>query len=467
MTDKGDLDEKLNRMTQTPVEKLVCSLALPTITIMLISALYNTADTYFVGSLGTSATAAVGVSFSLMNIIQAVGFFFGHGAGNSISRELGAQNFEKASKLASTGFFTSLIVGVLISIVGLLLLNPLALMLGATETILPYAKDYLFYILIGTPWMAASLMLNNLLRFQGSAVYGMIGMVSGAVLNVALDPLFIFVLRMGVGGAALATMISQFVSFLLLLIGCTRKGNISIRFKDFSPKFEFYKEIVRGGSPSLFRQGLASVATICLNHVAGGYGDAAIAAISIVQRVTMIANSALIGFGQGFQPVCGFNYGAKLYERVKRAFWFCVKVSTAVLTVLGAIAFIFAPQIIMIFRRDDPSVVEIGTLALRLQCVTFPLMGWSTMNNMMMQTIGHAFKASLLAVARQGLFFLPFLFILTGGMGLLGLQMTQPAADIATFLLSIPLARSTLRGMKAAQNAQKLMKEHPPAAGEA
>ncbi|MCL1941406.1 MAG: MATE family efflux transporter, partial [Synergistaceae bacterium] len=274
-------------MTETPVERLVCSMAVPTITIMLISALYNMADTYFVGRIGTWATAAVGVSFSLMMLIQAMGFFFGQGSGNYISRQMGAQNWDAASAMAATGFLTSIIAGVLLTALGLVFLEPIARLLGATETILSHTCDYLFYIFIGAPWMSGALVLNNTLRYQGSANYGMMGMISGAVLNVVLDPLFIFVFGMGVSGAALATIISQFVSCCLLLVGCSRKGNIRISVHKFYPRISFYKEMVRGGLPSLFRQGFATISTICLNHVAGGYGVAVIAAVSIVQRVTI------------------------------------------------------------------------------------------------------------------------------------------------------------------------------------
>ena len=447
LTNNGGLDEKYIRMTETPVERLVCGLAVPTITIMLISAIYNAADTYFVGWIGTNATAAVGVSFPLMTLIQAIGFFFGHGAGNYISRKMGEQNWDVASTMAATGFMSSILTGVSLGLLGLVYLEPLALSLGATREILQYTCDYLFYILIGFPWMAGSLVLNNMLRFQGSAAYGMIGMISGAVLNIILDPLFIFVFDMGVSGAALATMISQLVSCCLLLVGCTGKGAVSINLRRFSTRLVFYKEIIRGGLPSLFRQGFVSIATICLNHVAASYGVAVIAAISIVQRVTIFASFALIGFGQGFQPVCGFNYGAKRYDRVKRAFWFCVKLSTVVLLLFSIAGYIYASQIIALFRRDDLEVIQVGALALRFQCLSFPLTGWVIMNNMMLQTIGKAFHASLLALARQGLFLLPVLFILTPYLGVLGIQMSQPIADVATFLLTIPIGLSALKEM--------------------
>jgi putative MATE family efflux protein len=350
--------------------------------------------------------------------------------------------------MAATGFVSALIGGVLLAVAGSVFMEPLARLLGATDAILPRSLAYMRFILIGAPWMSASLTLNNLLRYQGNAFYGMIGMVSGAVVNIGLDPLLIFVFNMGVGGAALATMLSQFVSFCLLLFGCSRKGNIQIHLRNFSPSAARYKEILRGGLPSLCRQGLAGVATIGLNQFAGGFSVAAIAAVSIVQRTMMFAASALIGFGQGFQPVCGFNYGAKLYSRVRKAFWFCVKLGTAILVVLSVFGFLFAPQIMAVFRKDDAEVIRIGVLAMRLQCSVFPLLAWVTMQNMMMQTMGKAGRASILATARQGLFLLPMLFLLVPAFGLIGLQISPPIADFGTFLLSLPLGFSVLRELK-------------------
>lgn len=441
-------NDRFLQMTETPIEKLVCQLAVPTIISMLISALYNMADTYFVGQVGTSATAAVGVVFSLMAIIQAIGFFFGHGSGNCISRMLGAQRTQDAAKMAATGFFSSFLCGTAIAVVGLIFLEPLARLLGATPTILPHACEYMRYILLGTPFMTGVFTLNNQLRFQGNAVYGMIGIISGAVLNVALDPLFIFVFDMGVGGAGLATMLSQAISCVLLFIGCMQKGGIPIKLSNFSLDPALYREIVRGGLPSLFRQGLASVSVMFLNHLSGNYGDAAIAAMSIVSRTVNFAGSVLIGFGQGFQPVCGFNYGAGRYDRVKKAFWFCVKSSFVALLLIAVTGFLFAPQVIAVFRRDDPEVIRIGALAFRLQCLSFPMTGWVVMSNMMLQTIGKTARASLLAVSRQGLFFLPALAILTPLLGLLGIQLCQTVADVASFALALPLTIGVLREMQ-------------------
>jgi putative MATE family efflux protein len=445
--DKRPQDAKFAMMTETPVERLVVRMAIPTIVTMMISSLYNMADTFFVGTVGTSATAAVGISFSLMAVIQAIGFLFGQGSGNYISRQMGANDYEGASAMAATALYTSLIAGGVIAVFCLIFLEPLAVMLGSTETTMDYACDYLRYILLGAPFMTASFVLNNQLRFQGSAVYGMVGITVGAVLNIALDPLLIIVFDMEVAGAALATMISQIVSSVILFIACMRNGGISIHPRSFAPKPALYYEMIRGGMPSLLRQGLMSVATLFLNRIAGNYGDAAIAAMSISARVTMFANSALLGFGQGFQPVCGFNYGAKRYDRVRGAFWFSVKVTTGVIFAFCIVIFIFATDIVGVFR-DDAEVIRIGSLALRAQSLAFPLVGWVIINNMMLQTIGKSAKASILAFARQGLFFVPFLFILTAAFGLFGLQICPPCADVATFILSVPFGKSVLAELK-------------------
>ncbi len=441
-------EQKFKYMTEEPIPKLVCSLAVPTIISMLITSFYNMVDTFFVGKINTQATAAVGVVFSLMAIIQAVGFFFGHGSGNYISRQLGARNTQEASKMAAFGFFGALASGCVLMILGLIFIEPLAYVLGSTETILPYTIDYLRYILIGAPYMTASLVLNNQLRFQGNAAYGMVGIVVGAVVNIVLDPILIFVLDMGIAGAALATIISQFISFVLLLWMSVRAPGIHIQWKNLELKFYYFKEVVRGGFPSLCRQGLASVAGIALNLAAGIYGDAAIAGMSIVSRITMLAFSVLLGFGQGFQPVCGFNYGAKKYDRVREAFFFCLKYSTIFLFVVSVLGYINAPMLVSLFRKGDPDVIEVGIAALRYMCISFTLTGGMVMSNMLLQSIGKAFEASFLSAARQGLFFLPLIFVLPRFLGLQGIEMCQMISDILTFCIAMPMSLRALRQMK-------------------
>ena len=440
-------EQKYIKMTTTPVEKLICSLAGPTIVSMLVTSFYNMADTFFVGKIGTSATGAVGIVFSVMAIIQAFGFFFGHGSGNYVSRKLGEKDFEEASRMAATGFVSAFLAGLVIMIVGLIFLEPLCYLLGATPTILPHAKSYLRIILIGAPYMTAALVLNNQLRFQGSAFYGMIGITSGAVLNIVLDPLFIYVFHMGVAGAALATIISQFVSFLLLLRGTGTGGNVHIDLRKFSPSIQRYKIIINGGSPSLCRQGLSSVSTACMNLMARPYGDAAIAAMSIVMRITNFAASIMTGFGQGFQPVCGFNYGARKFRRVQKGFWFCVHLSTVFLLGMSVLGWFGASGLVALFQREDQEVIAFGTRALRFQCISFPLLGWITMCNMMMQTIGKGVRASIMAMSRQGLFFIPLVIVLSSRIGFLGVQMSQPISDVLSFLVAIILQASVLREM--------------------
>ncbi len=444
-------DEKFMMMTREPVERLILNLAFPTIVSMLITSIYNMADTFFVSKISTSASGAVGVAFSLMAVIQAIGFTFGTGAGNYISRLLGRQDKPYAARVAATGFFSAFGLGILLAAAGLIFLDPLVRALGATETIAPYARDYIRFILIGMPYMTSAFVLNHVLRFQGSAFYAMIGIGLGGLLNIVLDPIFIFTLDMGIGGAALATIISQLVSFLLLLRNTGIGGNIRIQFKNFTPTWKIYKEIFRGGLPSFYRQSLASVAMICLNFAAGAFGDAAVAAISIVARVIQFAILGVLGFCQGFQPVCGFNYGAKNFDRVLEAFWYTVKTVAVVLAAIGAVGFIFAPKIIALFRKEDLDVITIGARALRFQCLALPLSAWVIPTNMMLQTINKAFKASLTSLSRQGLFFLPAILILPHRIGILGIQISQPIADALSFLAAVLMMISVLKELKAGQ----------------
>jgi putative MATE family efflux protein len=444
-------EEKHRMMMEEPVERLISSLAVPTIVSMLVTSVYNMADTFFVSRISTSASGAVGIAFSVMAIIQAIGFTFGSGSGNYISRLLGRKDRQHAAKVAATGFLSAFGLGAVLAVLGLLFLDPLVYLLGATDTIAPYAKDYLRFILIGAPYMASSFVLNQVLRFQGSAYYGALGISVGGILNIILDPIFIFGLDMGIAGAAIATIISQLVSFVILVRNCGLDGNIHIRFKNFTPRWEIYRQIFRGGLPSFYRQTLASTAMIFLNLNAGQFGDAAIAAMAIINRVFMFAVSAVLGFGQGFQPVCGFNYGARRHDRVLRAFWFTAKTAIAVLIVLSMLGIAWAPKIMALFRKEDLEVISIGAYALRLRALTFPLSAWIIAVNMLLQTIGKSAQASLVAISRQGLFFLPAIWLLPQKWGLLGVQISQPVADICSFIVALVLGVSVLRELESRQ----------------
>ena len=434
-------------LTQTPVHQLICRLAVPTILSMLVTGIYNTADTFFVGRISTQATAAVGLVFSVMAVIQAFGFFCGQGSGSFMSRMLGAGRKQEANEAAATGFALALILGVIAAILGNVFARPLGYALGAGPTTIDDTLRYMRIILVGAPFMMCQFVVNNQLRFQGSAVYAMVGLMAGAVLNIGLDPILIFGFHMGVAGAAVATVAGQIVSFAVLLIGSSKGENIRLKASNVRLNRSYLKEIINGGSPSLLRQGLAAVATLLLNQTAGAMGgDAAIAGMSVVTRVLMLLSSALIGFGQGYQPVCSFNYGAGLFKRVKEGYFFCVKYGTVLLTGASALCLTFAPQIIRFFR-DDPDVIVVGSVALRAQAISLPLMATIVISNMMLQASGKGVKASITSSARSGLFFIPLILILPRFLGLLGVEISQAIADALSFILTVPFAYSELRKM--------------------
>lgn len=438
-------EEKYDRMVNTPVPKLIIQLGLPTIASMLITSIYNMTDTYFVGTLGKSASGAIGVVFSLMAILQAFGFLYGHGCGSLLSRKLGQQDPVSASRFGSTGFFLALATGGLIGILGLCFLTPLMRLLGSTETILPYARQYAFYILLAAPFFTASCVLNNILRYEGMSFFAMIGLVSGGVLNMLLDPLFILVFQMGTAGAGLATALSQCVSFgILLFMFLSGKTATKLHYRNITRSLSEICSIVATGFPSLIRQGLGSLSGMLLNHQAGIYGDAAVAAMSIVNRITQFIFSVNIGMGQGFQPVASFNYGAKKYSRVKQGFWFAALFSEILLGVASICCLIFAEPLVQLFQRD-PTVVEIGIPALRYQCLACLFLPFSTCGNMMFQSVGFSGRASILSTLRNGLCFIPLILILPVVLKLNGVLLAQPISDVLAFAISVPLVLFFLR----------------------
>ncbi len=439
--------ERYRDMTETPVPRLITRLSIPTIISMLVTAIYNAADTFFVGRISTEATAAVGLAFSAMAVIQALGFFCGQGSGNYLSRMLGAGKQEEAEKMAATGLALSMILGVVVAAASVLNIRQLAEFLGARGGTVEETVSYLRIIVLGAPFMMGQFVINNQLRYQGSAMYAMVGLLCGAILNIALDPLLIFGFGMGVTGAALATVSGQIISFFVLLAGSMHGVNIHLNIRNVRLNGHFIVQIINGGIPALFRQGLAAVATVLLNRAAGVYGHAAIAGMSVTTRVTMFVSSALIGFGQGYQPVCSFNYGAEKKERVREGYFFCVRYGTIFLTVMAVFCFIFSPQIIAFFR-NDPEVIAVGKVALRWQAAALPLLACIVITNMMLQSIGKGVKASITASARSGIFFIPLILILPRIFGLPGVEMTQAVADILSVSVSIPLAAMELRKMK-------------------
>lgn len=444
-------DLQYKKMTETPVNKLVFSLAVPTVISMLITMIYNTADTYFVSQINVSASGATGIVFSLMAIFQAFGFMFGQGAGSNVARRLGEKDIEQAKRYCSTAFFLSLAISLIILVFGLVFLDNFMTLLGSTKTILPYAKNYGMFILIAGPALTCSCVMNNILRYEGMAKLAMIGLTTGGIINIGLDPLLIFVFNMGIKGAGLATAISQYISLCILLsMFLMKKCQCRIRLKYVVLKPKFMWDIVATGFPSFIRNGLSSISTMVLNIMSSPYGDSCIAAMSISSRCAMLIFSVCVGIGQGFQPVCGFNYGAKRYDRVRQGIYFLWKFGTLTVVVLAGVMFVFTPQIISLFR-DDKEVIEVGKYALRYLCISLIFLPTILTANMSFQSVGKKGRALFLACCQNGLFFIPLILVLPKLFGLTGIELAQPIAYVLATVVSIPFLLVFLKHLKGYQ----------------
>ena len=438
-----------DHMLHEPIPRLVVSLAVPTTISQLVSTIYNTADTYFVSQIGTSAAAAVGVVFSLMSIIQALGFGLGMGASSLISRCLGARRNEEASRYASSAVVASCLGGLFIMVAGLLFTEPLMTRLGSTPTILPFSTAYARFILIGAPIMCMAFTMNGILRSEGEASYAMWGLCTGGILNVILDPLFIFKFGMGISGAAIATIISQFVSFLILFSVYLRgKSIVKLAFRCISRKASDYTLIVTTGAPTFFRQGLASLASALMAISAAPYGDAAVAAVTIANKLYLMVRNIIIGIGQGFVPVAGYNYGGGCYRRVREAFKFTVLLGTAINILAALLLYLNAEAVITWFRNDDPEVIGIGIRAIHFVSLVMPFMAYSTYVNQIYQGLGIRLQATILASCRQGICFIPLVLLLPRLLGLTGVIMLQPGADLLTFFIMIPFQLMMTKRLK-------------------
>ena len=446
---------QFRRMTETPIPQLVLSLAAPTILSMLITSIYNLADTFFVGQISTSASGAVGVVSSLMAIIQALGFMLGHGAGTIISRSLGSRDTTAATRFASTSFFTALVFGVVLAVAGLGTLPHFMMLLGSTETILPHACAYARPILIAAPLMISSLVMNNILRYEGKASFAMIGLVTGGVLNIALDPLFMFVFGLGTAGAGIATALSQSISFCILLSMFLRGKTVSqFRLSAVTREARDFGRILLGGAPSFGRQGLNSIGGMLLNLAARSYGDAAVAGMSIVSRIFLFIISVAIGVGQGLQPVASFNYGARKYRRVRQAAIFTIEAAFCMLVVLVGLCWVNGDALIRLFR-DDPAVTAVALPAFHYQCLAMLLQPIIVVANMTFQSVGASGRATFLACCRQGVFFIPLILILPRTHGLFSVEICQPIADVLTFLVSLPFLIAFLQQLGRMDDAEQ------------
>lgn len=453
---ENDKEKEAHRralMLETPIPKLIPKMAVPTIVAMLISSIYSIVDTFFVSFLGTSATAAVGVNMSLDLAITMAGSFLAFGASSYIARLLGSNNKDAASKTLSTAFFVAIFLGVLFMLPGLIFTNQLVVFLGASESSIPFAIDYARYLLIAAPFTAPSLVLNMCLRSEGSPIYSMVGIGFGGVLNIALAPLFIFTLNLGVAGAAMATAISKFISFCFLIYPYLRKKSIlTLSIKKLSFRQDIVRETTLMGAPSLFRMSLSVIANIFVNNIAGRYSVSALAAISVVSRIMMLPTSAILGFGQGFQPVAGFNWGAKSYNRVRKSFRFSAYVGVVSIAAVSLLMAINANKLLLLFTKNDISMIEIGVLCLIAQCLTMPLNAWVVVVNMLYSALGKPTGAIILGITRQGICFIPVILIFPTVFGISGLAVSQAVADVFSFIITVPFAVLILKDIKRKEN---------------
>ena len=433
-----------DKMTKTPLVKLIISLGIPTTISMLVTSIYNMADTYFVGTLGESQQAATGILFTLQAIIQAIAFMLGQGSGSMVSKALADRNKDEATEYASTGFFTALFMGTVLMIGGLSFLNPLMRVLGSTDTILPFARLYGACVLFSCPVVMGSFVLNNNLRYEGKSFYSMIGLVSGGIINIFLDYLLVVLIPVGILGAGIATATSQVISFCILLHFYRKMGESKIRISSISKNKAIYASICKVGFPALVRQGLTSFSGGLLNNITRPFGDAAIAAMSVANRFSMFVMCVGLGIGQGFQPVAAFNYQAKKYDRVKRGLLATMAIAFVLVACLAVPSIIFAEQIVYAFQKS-PAVIEVGVLALRAACVGTMFLPLSIPVNMLYQSTRQVKISTVLSMMRNGLTFIPTLLVTTHFWGLTGVQISQPLADVMTGLIAIPFVIHFLR----------------------
>jgi len=438
-------------MLSEPIEKLIPKMAIPTILAFLINSVYSLADTYFVSSLGTEATAAVSVNSSLDQLIMMMGSMLAVGGNSYIARLLGQGDKEKANRVLATSFFSAMSLGILLMIIGSTFITPLVRILGSTPTCEKYSIDYARYVLLAAPFMASNFVMNQCLRSEGSAIFSMFGMGFGGILNCILDPIFIFRFDMGVAGASLATAISKLISFLILIYPyATKHSVLNLSIRNFKPNYDIVKNIVSIGSSSMFRSGLAVVSAILLNELAGNISDSVLAGIGVCTKIMMFPFSAILGFGTGFQPVAGYNWGAKRFDRVNESFAFSAKVSAIGSVIVAALLAVFAKPIIVIFAGKDPEMLRIGIICLVSQCIAMPIHSWVAMVNMFCAGLGNARGALILSTSRQGTCFLPILFVLSWMFGAYGIAVCQAIADVLTLVLAIPILFSVKKKIRLA-----------------
>ena len=451
-------EQRRNMMLNDPISRIIPKMAIPTIVAFLINSIYSLADTFFVSSLGTNATAAVSVNASLDQLIMMCGSMLAVGANSYIARLLGQNEDKKASQVLSTAFFTAMGIGALLMVFGTIFMTPMVRLLGATPTCEQYSIDYATYVLYAAPFMAANFVMNQCLRSEGSATLSMVGMGFGGILNIVLDPIFIFYFNMGVAGASLATAISKLVSFVILIFPyVTRRSLLRLSLRNFRASWDIFSQIIAVGSSSMFRSGLAVVSAIMLNDLAGNISDSVLAAVGVCNKVMMFPFSIILGFGSGFQPVAGFNWGAKRYDRVRESYRFCSKVAILGSVIMALVVGVFADTFVVLFAGTDQEMRRIGVICMVTQCIALPVHGWVAVVNMLCAGLGKAKYALALSTSRQGSCFIPILYPLAWIFGAIGIASVQALADLLTLVLAVPIMRNVKKMIDAAQAEQEVL----------
>ena len=451
-------EQRRNMMLNDPISRIIPKMAIPTIVAFLINSIYSLADTYFVSSLGTNATAAVSVNASLDQLIMMCGSMLAVGANSYIARLLGQNQDKKASQVLSTAFFTAMGIGALLMVFGSIFMTPMVRLLGATPTCEQYSIDYATYVLFAAPFMASNFVMNQCLRSEGSATLSMVGMGFGGILNIVLDPIFIFGFDMGVAGASLATAISKLVSFVILVFPyVTRRSLLRLSLRNFRASWDIFSQIIAVGSSSMFRSGLAVVSAIMLNDLAGNISDSVLAAVGVCNKVMMFPFSIILGFGSGFQPVAGFNWGAKRYDRVRESYRFCSRVAIIGSLIMALVVGVFADTFVVLFAGTDEEMRRIGIICMVSQCIALPVHGWVAVVNMLCAGLGKAKYALALSTSRQGSCFIPILYPLAWIFGAVGIASVQALADILTLLLAVPIMRNVKKMIDSAQREQEAL----------
>lgn len=443
-------EERIKLLNETPVKNALIKLSVPSIIAMLINAIYNLSDTFFIGQLkNADAMAAVMVAFPIMMLIGSVGGMFGIGGGSYLSRLLGENDFEKANQTTSTSFFTSLIVGLVITIPLFIFLEDILSVFGAIPTIMPYALDYTKILIIGNIITMTNMTMNNLLRAEGAAKQSMMSFLFGSGLNIILDPIFIFVFGMGVKGAAWATLIGKIVSFIYLFSYYLRGKSIGkIAFKYFHPVKEIYGEILKIGVPSFVRQALSSLSMALINNAIMVYGAAAMSGMGVAMRVSSISFFLLFGFSTGFQPLAGYSYGAKNYKRLNESIKISIIWATGI-SLIFFIVFLIGNESILRLFSDVDEIVEYGVKMMNAMLIFMPVIGFQIMATTLFQALGKGKEALVLSIARQGIFLIPAILILPVKFGLNGIIYAQPLADGLTLIVTLILFIKIIKELKA------------------